>query len=251
LSKFLEDVTKWQDLASKIKLNDFVKTILEDSGYLQMCMNDKTPEGNSKVENIKEFISSLEEFSSLENFLEHVSLVASNDNNLTNKDMVNVMTVHSAKGLEFDTVFIPGLEEGIFPSSRSIEERNGLEEERRLFYVAITRAKRSLKLSYAKNRVIFGSFQSCLASQFLAELPEDMIEKKSIEDFYYEDFTSRNSKRQDSNVFEINDNFLKERIFHQKFGYGKVISTNGDKLEIIFEKAGTKTVIKKFVTKVS
>lgn len=262
LSQFLLDIESWKDFSKEQKLEDLAKNILHNSGYLAMWQNDNSEEGRGRVENLKEFISSLEEFANLSEFLDHVSLVSSNEREEAGDDMINIMTIHSAKGLEFDTVFIPGLEEGVFPSSRSIEERNGLEEERRLFYVAITRAKNNLYLSYAKNRVVFGNFQPSLASRFVSELPEDILDINREESYYlssanqYSSFLKNNNfnsgkiaNYQEKTLATNNQNdLLHKRIFHQKFGYGKVIEVNGNKLEIIFEKAGSKTVIKDFIT---
>ncbi len=280
LGKFITNINSWKEFSKSNKLEELAKNILHNSGYLGMWQSDKTPDAASRVENLKEFISSLEEFKNLAEFLEHVSLVSGNDNQDSSTDMINIMTIHGAKGLEFDTVFIPGLEEGVFPSARSIEERNGLEEERRLFYVAITRAKNHLYLSYAKNRVIFGSFSPSLASRFVGELPEDILEKKSEDSYYFSsqddnnygrygnnnknsspksnvDFKFKSNSAQNlssnfnssKNQKDSTDNLLHKRVFHQKFGYGKVISTYDDKLDISFEKAGRKTVIRKFITK--
>ncbi len=251
LGKFIADILRFKELASSNKLDELVKSILNDSGYLAMWKNEKTPDSVNRVENLKEFVSSLEEFPSLAEFLEHVSLVTNSEKDTLSKDMVNIMTVHSAKGLEFNTIFVPGLEEGVFPSSRSVEERNGLEEERRLFYVAMTRAQKDLYLSHAQNRVVFGSFQPSLPSRFLSELPEDILENRSMDNFHFglnDNFSTRNSSNNSKKINEESDNgFLHKRIFHQKFGYGKVVEINGDKLEIIFEKTGPKTVIKAFV----
>jgi len=251
LTKFINDIENFKEFSRQNKLDELVKNILNDTGYLQMWKNENTPDAASRVENLKEFISSLEDFASLADFLDHVSLVTNTENETLNKDMVNIMTIHSAKGLEFDTVFIVGLEEGIFPSSRSIEERDGLEEERRLFYVAITRAKKNLYLTHAQNRVVFGNFQASLASRFLSELPQDILDVKSSDNFYnsYDSFSMK--KKSDNFSYQSKEKsksgFLNKRIFHQKFGYGKVVEINGEKLEIIFEKTGQKTVMKNFV----
>lgn len=255
LTKFVQDILDWQEqIKNNLTLADLTKDILEKTGYLAMWHNDKTPEAKGRVENLKEFVSSLEDFANLEQFLEHVSLVMSNDSENEINDMVNIMTVHGAKGLEFDTVFIPGLEEGVFPSSRSIEERNGLEEERRLLYVAITRARKNLYLSHAQNRLVFGNFQHSLPSRFLQELPQDVIELENNLDFNVsrETFSHNSGKnfvsRETNNYLSQDEqNFLHKRVFHQKFGYGKVLKVRDDKLEIKFEKTGLKTIIKKFV----
>ena len=152
-------------------------------------------------------------------------------------------------------IFIPGLEEGVFPSSRSIEERDGLEEERRLFYVAITRAKKNLFLSFAQSRIVFGSWQNSIMSRFLKELPEASLE---IEDSFLAGFINRSSiqtiptlpTRTSYITTKQQPSLANKRMFHQKFGYGKVIEINGDKVTVAFEKAGIKTVMKDFLQEV-
>lgn len=242
-------------------LSDIAREVLNASGYISMWKLENTLEAQGRLENIEEFVSSLADFSSMVEFLEYVSLIEARDEkNL--QDAVSIMTVHAAKGLEFDLVFVPGLEDGIFPSARSVEERNGLEEERRLMYVAITRAKKELILSYAKSRYIFGDVQMQMPSRFLKELPQDEIE---FEEVSFGGFASSNNYLSPSffqksfvatkPVFQptLQKSFKEEgligkRVFHQKFGYGRVASQDGHKLEIEFEKTGIKTVMKDFVT---
>src|SRR5690606_23819583 len=151
--------------------------ILEESGYTDMWKNDKSAEAPGRLENLKELIRSMEAFESMCGFLEHVALVMDAEQN-ENLDAVSIMTLHSAKGLEFDTVFLPGWEEGLFPHQRALDEggRSGLEEERRLAYVGLTRAKKNLHLWFTSNRRIHGLWQSTIPSRFLEELPEAHIE---------------------------------------------------------------------------
>ncbi len=248
LAKFIANILYWQKLRKDADLSVLASDVLEESGYLEMWKNEKTPDAASRVDNLNEFISGLGDFTNLEQFLEHVSLVSGNRDSDKDKDMVSIMTIHGAKGLEFNSVFIPGLEEGVFPSSRAIDEDSGIEEERRLFYVAMTRAKKDLYLTNAQNRVVFGSFQASISSRFLMELPEEALNNDSNFDFY--DDSLSNIKKH-SNFIEKDakeDNgFLYKRIFHQKFGYGKVVKICDDKLDIVFEKTGQKTIVKKFV----
>jgi DNA helicase-2/ATP-dependent DNA helicase PcrA len=171
--------------------------------------------------------------------------------------------------LEFDLVFVPGLEDGLFPSGKSIDERNGLEEERRLMYVAITRAKKQLVLSSAKTRYVFGDYQMQMPSRFLKELPQLEIEFEEVSygsNYLYNKrsetasptrFIAPNWQKSSAPVAmvsttyskaKIDDGMSGKRVFHQKFGYGKVTNVDGNKLEIAFEKSGTKTVIKDFVS---
>jgi DNA helicase-2/ATP-dependent DNA helicase PcrA len=202
---------------------------------------------------LQEFAGSLAEFESLAAFLDHVSLVSGDEKIDNFKEMVGIMTIHSAKGLEFETIFIPGLEEGVFPSGRAVLERSGLEEERRLFYVAITRARKNLYLSFAQNRFTFGQMQTTLPSPFLRELPDDAVDSGQLNPYSeypaqkIYNFGSENLSQKES---EQEDDLLGKRIFHQKFGYGKVLEVIDDKLKIKFEKADIKTVMKGFVERV-
>ena len=148
-----------------------------------MLKNKKDLENENKLENIKELINAMKEFDNLESFLEHVSLATSIDQNWDG-EKINMMTMHAAKGLEFDVVFLPGWEEGLFPHQKSIEEKgqNGLEEERRLAYVGITRAKKNLIISFSMNRFYQGDWVDSMASRFISELPEKFLEKNSFFD---------------------------------------------------------------------
>ena len=271
LKSLVDYIDKWHGMLENVKLSELADLVMKESGYIKMWQNENSLEAQGRVENVQEFVRSLEEFSSLIEFLEYVSLVEARDDKSA-QDSVGIMTVHAAKGLEFDLVFVPGLEDGIFPSSRSIEERGGLEEERRLLYVAITRARKNLYLTYAKSRYIFGDYQMSLPSRFLKELPELEIdfEEKSMGSAYgfsasadfggitnsrvnnfsttNNSFTSQAKPTKNSQYDNSSNNLLQRRIFHQKFGYGKVISVDGNKLEIQFEKTGTKILMKEFVT---
>jgi DNA helicase-2/ATP-dependent DNA helicase PcrA len=153
------------------------QTILEESGYTEMWQRDKSADAAGRLENLKELVRSLEDFPDLASFLEHVSLVME-ANDADTAERVSLMTLHAAKGLEFDTVFLPGWEEGLFPSPRSLDEsgRAGLEEERRLAHVGLTRARRRAKIYFASNRRIHGMWNSTVPSRFVDELPEDAVE---------------------------------------------------------------------------
>ena len=191
LNMLLNLLTKWRnDLKKKINHNKLLQIILDESGYSEMLKNKKDLENENRLENIKELLSAMKEFDNLESFLEHVALATSLDQNWEN-EKVNLMTMHASKGLEFDVVFLPGWEEGLFPHQKSIEEKgeNGLEEERRLAYVGITRAKKLAKISFSMNRFYQGDWIDSMASRFVDELPEDNIKKnnnfidESSEDF--------------------------------------------------------------------
>lgn len=276
LKSFSDMLDKYNKQLGVMNLSELAKLLLNESGYMQMWKAENTLESQGRLENVEEFINSLADFSNITEFLEYVSLIEARDEKNV-QEAVSVMTVHAAKGLEFDMVFVPGLEDGIFPSSKSIDERReGLEEERRLMYVAITRAKKELILSCAKSRWIFGDVQMQMPSRFLKELPEGDIH---YEEVFFGGESSQN--RQTSfgggkfgggfssapkfgapgnfNKFptkfvvkksepKFEDEYEGKRVFHQKFGYGKVVSSDGNRLEIEFEKAGRKTVMKDFVS---
>ncbi|MBB4953254.1 DNA helicase-2/ATP-dependent DNA helicase PcrA [Agrobacterium vitis] len=179
------DFSRWQDLLDTTPHTELAEKILDESGYTAMWQNDKSAEAPGRLENLKELIRSMESFESLRGFLEHVSLVMDVEQN-ENMDAISIMTLHSAKGLEFETVFLPGWEEGLFPHQRALDEsgRAGLEEERRLAYVGLTRAKRRCHLWFVSNRRIHGLWQSTLPSRFLEELPPAHVEVAEAETSY-------------------------------------------------------------------
>ncbi len=155
-----------------------MKIVLDDSGYSEMLKNKKDLENENRIENLKELLRAMHDYENLEGFLEHVALATSIDQEWE-EEQVNVMTMHAAKGLEFETVFLPGWEEGLFPHQKSLEEKGdlALEEERRLAYVGITRAKKNAYISFAMQRLWHGDWMDSLPSRFVNELPEEGIEK--------------------------------------------------------------------------
>ncbi|MDB5505505.1 MAG: UvrD [Devosia sp.] len=175
----------WSERARTIPQAELAEQILDESGYTAMWQNDKAPDSPGRLENLKELVRSMEEFDTLGGFLEHISLVMDRDTG-ADSDAVSIMTLHAAKGLEFNTVFLPGLEEGLFPHQRALDEggRAGLEEERRLAYVGLTRARKRLRLSLAQNRRIHGLWQSAIPSRFLDELPAAVVEVKDTGSSY-------------------------------------------------------------------
>ncbi len=177
LREIAANFARWQSLIDTTPHAELAETILEESGYTDMWKNDRSAEAPGRLENLKELIRSMEEYESLRSFLEHVALVMDAEQN-EGMDAVSIMTLHSAKGLEFETVFLPGWEEGLFPHQRALDEggRSGLEEERRLAYVGLTRAKKNLHLWFVSNRRIHGLWQSTIPSRFLDELPEAHVE---------------------------------------------------------------------------
>jgi DNA helicase II / ATP-dependent DNA helicase PcrA len=180
LGRFVADVARWRGMAGQMPHAELARTVLDESGYTAMLQAERTAEAAGRLENLAELARAMEEYDNLSGFLEHVSLVMDNDED-RGRDKVTIMTIHAAKGLEFDTVFLPGWEEGIFPSQRALDEGGlaSLEEERRLAYVAITRARRRSTILHAANRRIYGQWTSSLPSRFVAELPEEHIETET------------------------------------------------------------------------
>ncbi|KFC73791.1 ATP-dependent DNA helicase UvrD/PcrA [Bosea sp. LC85] len=177
LRELVEAFARWSAKAEHMKQGELAEQVLEESGYTEMWQKDRSADAAGRLENLKELVRSLDEFPDLPAFLEHVSLVMDADGGEA-EARVSIMTLHAAKGLEFDTVFLPGWEEGLFPNQRALDEsgRAGLEEERRLAHVGLTRARKRLKLLFASNRRIHGLWQSSLPSRFIDELPEEHVE---------------------------------------------------------------------------
>ncbi|ETD83114.1 ATP-dependent helicase [Rhodobacter capsulatus] len=278
LRAFLDGIGRWH--AAVLENADHVRlaeTILEESGYTDMWLADKTPEAPGRLENLKELVKALESFENLQGFLEHVALIMDNDKDQS-EDKVSIMTLHAAKGLEFPAVFLPGWEDGLFPSQRALDEGGlrALEEERRLAYVGITRAEEICTISFAGNRRVYGQWQSQLPSRFIDELPAARVEvltppglygggfgaatqtgfgsleaRATKADVYNSPGWKRMESRAstpprpkartvttvDSLAFGVGD-----RVFHVKFGYGEVIDLEGDTALIEFDKAGSKHV---------
>ncbi len=274
LTAFLNAVDRWRGLVDSLPHGELAELVLDESGYTEMWQADRSPEAPGKLENLKELVRSMEEFASLSAYLEHISLVMDREQT-ESEDKVSLMTLHAAKGLEFETVFLPGWEEGLFPHQRSLDETGtkGLEEERRLAYVGITRAKRHAHISFAGNRRTHGQWLSALPSRFVDELPADHIDVEATatlpvaqsrfaSDFNASSYSSpgwqraqtqaRNSPTQSraaspatkSSASHVN---YGQRIFHQKFGYGRIEAIEGNKLTVRFEKAGVKKVIDSYV----
>ncbi|AXX98297.1 ATP-dependent helicase [Profundibacter amoris] len=278
---------RWARVAADENASHVVlaEVILEESGYTDMWLKDKSPEAPGRLENLKELVKALEQFENLQGFLEHIALIMDNASE-DSEEKLTIMTLHAAKGLEFPAVFLPGWEDGLFPSQRSMDESGlkGLEEERRLAYVGITRAEELCTISFAANRRVYGQWQSQLPSRFIDELPEEHVEvltppglygggygaaspsvamegKAQRADAYNSPGWRRMQARKAGHgmgqpreaskaVIDITANaaFSKgERVFHQKFGYGYVMGIEGDKLDIEFERAGAKKIVARFV----
>jgi DNA helicase-2/ATP-dependent DNA helicase PcrA len=180
LATLVRDFARWRDSAATLTPAELARTVLDECGYTAALQNEHSAEASGRLENLSELVRAMEEYATLSDFLEHVSLVMDNEAN-TSDAKVTLMTMHAAKGLEFDQVFLPGWEEGVFPSQRSLDEGGlaSLEEERRLAYVAITRARKRCTILHAANRRIYGQWTSSIPSRFVGELPADHVEEET------------------------------------------------------------------------
>jgi len=295
LRTFVEAADRWhaQTLPQDHDHVRLAERILDEAGYTAMWQHDKTPEAPGRLENLKELIKALEQFDNLQGFLEHVSLIMENDTEEA-AEKVTIMTLHAAKGLEFPAVFLPGWEDGLFPSQRSMDESGlkGLEEERRLAYVGITRAERLCTISFASNRRVYGQWQSQLPSRFIDELPAAHVEVLTPPGLYGGGFGAaagagfggaaqsggledratkadvynspgwrrlqdraatrpmaqpREARHTVIDLAAVSPYGKGDRVFHTKFGYGDVVATEGDKLDIEFDHAGMKKIVARWV----
>ncbi|MBA4162472.1 MAG: DNA helicase II [Novosphingobium sp.] len=287
LFALMRDMARWRDAARALSPAELVRTVLEESGYTAMLQAEKSAESAGRLENLTELARAMEEYETLGDFLEHVSLVMDNDA-ADDAEKLTIMTIHAAKGLEFDYLFLVGWEEGVFPSQRALDEGglSALEEERRLAYVAITRARRRCTILHAANRRIYGQWTSSIPSRFIAELPDAHVEQESTlsggaslwraqwseasDPFAHiargtgrgpgwQRATTRDFDPAPKRLPEAtrsaasfaakprSDVGLGVRVFHEKFGYGTVTAQEGNKLEIEFETAGPKRMIDSFV----
>ncbi len=285
LKQLIEGFDRWSAAlqAGKQSHIEIAEIILDESGYTDYWKNDKTPEAPGRLENLKELVKALEGFENLQGFLEHVSLIMENEQE-ENTAKVTIMTLHAAKGLEFPAVFLPGWEDGLFPSQRSMDEagQKGVEEERRLAYVGITRAEELCTISFATNRRVYGQWQSSIPSRFIDELPakhvevltppglhsgaaamsSDMADKAARADAYsspgWKRMQSRNAqftpstspkpKRLILDAEELPDFAIGNRVTHAKYGDGAVIGVEAGKLSIVFDNGGAKKILASFVT---
>ena len=289
LVNFVDTVDRWARDAKDMAPADLAELVLEESGYIDMWKVSKSPQAPGKLDNLKELVQAVSEFDTLEGYLDHVALV-SELSDTSSDGQVWLMTLHAAKGLEFPVVFLPGWEEEICPSKRSLDEKGeaALEEERRLAYVGVTRAEESCRISFAANRQIFGRWQNAMPSRFVDELPEDHVEVVS-EPGLYGNTASEMASHSSFDAAKLRDDAYYDnpgwrraraasvrpaasapmiegraatisvsapgaskfkvgaRVFHQKFGYGKIASIEGQKLTVDFEHSGPKKVIDTFV----
>jgi DNA helicase-2/ATP-dependent DNA helicase PcrA len=289
LAKFVDTLDRWTRDAKDMPPADIAELVLEESGYIDMWKTSKSAQADGKIDNLKELVQAASEYETLGAYLDHVSLV-SELNESSADGQVWLMTLHAAKGLEFPVVFLPGWEEGIFPSQRALDEKGevALEEERRLAYVGITRAEESCRISFAANRQIYGRWQTAIPSRFVDELPEEAVDvvsqpglygaaasnfaahssfdaAKLKDDAYYDNPGWRRARAASARpspappMIEARARTLSvsapgkskfpigARVFHQKFGYGKIIAAEGQKLTVDFEHSGPKKVIDTFL----
>ncbi len=287
LTSFVQQLRGWQERRDTLPHAELAQLILDESGYTAMLQADRSAEAGGRLENLSELVRAMEEYESLEAFLEHVSLVMDRDES-QDVDQVTIMTIHAAKGLEFDHVHLAGWEEGVFPSQRALDEGGlaSLEEERRLAYVAITRARQHATIWHAANRRIYGQWMSSIPSRFIAELPPAHVESEDSlgggaslwranmaqhADPFAHVAAARSAARgpawqraasapatltrapsENAPAAAIgakprSDLAIGMRVFHEKFGYGAIADIDGNKLEVAFESAGTKRVLDSFV----
>jgi len=275
LGGLLDDFERWRARMTEMPHPELVETVLDESGYAKRWQEDKSPDAPGRLENLKELVVAVAEFETLGGFLEHVTLVTE-QLDAEGGDMVGLMTLHGAKGLEFDIVFLPGWEEELFPHARALEEGGGaaLEEERRLAYVGLTRARKRVFLSFAANRRVHNQWRNALPSRFIDELPPERVDVVTGQGLYggrraggglaeggdpwgpprrarraWRGGAAEGAALADATdrVAPSGGHAVGDRVFHQKFGYGRVAAVDGNKLEVAFDKAGTKKVVDSFV----
>ncbi len=279
LTSFVAMVERWRNVAQELPLMPFAECVLDESGYTAMWQAEKTADAPGKLENLKELVRTMDDYDNLTAYLEHIALVMDAEHERA-ENKISLMTLHASKGLEFNIVFLPGWEEGLFPHQRSLDEgQGGLEEERRLAYVGITRAKNFASISFVGNRKTHGQWTASVPSRFIDELPQEHIEvdmhhtqqthtpqSRFAHDYKTTQFTDQNRrayktpKTIDAKVSHHTPHdtssvasafHQKERIFHQKFGYGHIMAIDGKKLTVQFEKAGVKKIIDEFAEKLA
>ena len=229
----IEDLKK---VSENITLTELVDKVLDATGYRQELISEKTLEADIRLENLEEFKSITKAFEerdgliSLEDFLFEVSLVSDREEYKDAKDKVSLMTVHSVKGLEYNDVFVVGLEEGIFPHMNSLMDNLELEEERRLAYVAITRAKERLYLVNARRRMLYGKDQVNPPSRFISEIDKDLIQSNQPEQKQEVKIVKEEKFHQEDVEWTVGD-----YAYHDTFGAGRVVEVTNTLISIAFK----------------
>jgi DNA helicase-2/ATP-dependent DNA helicase PcrA len=244
--KFLELMIDLRSQNEKKSLTDLIDLVLDKSEYKEFILREKNIEAEVRWENIQELKSAAESFDGLgpkeglKAFLDEVALVSAVDELDEAQDAVTLMTLHNAKGLEFPTVFIVGMEEGIFPHSRSMFEPVGMEEERRLAYVGITRAKDRLYLLNAQSRLLYGGIQANEASRFLADIPDELKADVRGGNKY---ISGVSSSARETKVKKSDINYHEgDKVVHTTFGEGIVVQKDDDLIKVAFAGKGVKTL---------
>jgi len=267
LLELINKLKKWHSLACNTPVAELSSIILDESGYIDMLKRESTPESEIRLDNLKELVRSAADYDSLSNFLESTALITGNESNPSNEDSVNIMTIHAAKGLEFDTVFLPGWEEGLFPHQRALNDKqSGLEEERRLAYVGLTRARKTAMIWFTSSRRVQGYWQASTPSRFLGELSQAHASFAAISPIQTEIshtnvYTQMHKNnllkpgRVDSHIMSRegspdtnNDLKVGTRVFSKTFGYGTTIKAAGhNNMKILFDTAGYKTIRNSYI----
>ena len=264
LSTLVADFNRWRNALQSMPHPQVASLLLDESGYNDMWRKDKSPEAPGRLENLRELITAMADYESLAQFLEHVALVMEQSSGSVDES-VTIMTLHAAKGLEFDLVFLPGWEEGIFPSQRALEDHGdkALQEERRLAYVGITRARKTAKISYAARRRMRGMWEDCIPSRFIGELPKEHVEQEQSRGMFatggYGGGDFRNATRYSSSpsfppqssARRTQHTFRKgATVSHARFGTGLVCAIEEDKISVMFDDGQIKQIMASFLTAV-
>jgi DNA helicase-2/ATP-dependent DNA helicase PcrA len=262
VKQFKQLLDKYVDLKDQLSLAELTSALVDELGILKMYKEENTPDSRARYDNVQELLAGIQDYmnenksATIEDFLAEVSLLAGVDHYSEENNSITLMTIHSAKGLEFPIVFITGCEEDIFPLNKKFDSDAQIEEERRLFYVALTRAERKVFVTYARSRYRFGEVAYQSRSRFIEEIdPETYNElngnvgrksgrrKKAYYDEMYQE--SYDDFNQESRSFRVGS-----RVTHELFGKGKILAINGlgdmQKVSVSFEDHGTKNLLAKF-----
>ncbi|TAE59139.1 MAG: DNA helicase PcrA [Nostocales cyanobacterium] len=235
---FAQIIKKWKEQITKMPGSEILQGILEDSGYIRDLQEQGTDEADNRISNVNELNNAILQFQeenegediSLQAFLQSAALSSDLDNLKEGQTAVSLMTLHASKGLEFPVVFLVGLEQGLFPGYRSLQDAAALEEERRLCYVGITRAQERLYLSHARERRLYGSREPALRSQFLDELPTELLtsQQKTTRSYTKTPSTKTTPQTTPEN-WQVGD-----KVLHRSFGVGEIthVFGNGNKISV-------------------